>query len=227
MVEADVGVAARHILRLVERLESWMKHPHRDPCAQARALSRMRDTLRMRLLEHTGQRAPEMPDAELVQYAKKAASIEGQERVRKPFCALESCAYHHPLKRLCMLGLRRVSGKCPEYQPKKEGPVPLCHCQSCAFFYMDDWKRRCRLGRKATRGRCKDYAPRSNNGSTGQKIPACSKSSCIHWCRDDAGHHRCSIGLSRRAGQDCPEYRTKKSQFYLTMATVSICENKA
>jgi hypothetical protein len=203
----------RRILELAERLEYRLTHPHSHPHVQARALGCTRNALRRWLLKYTGQHTPRVTDAELVQYARKVVSmkqnIQKDVRKRKPFCALASCAHHHPLKRLCTIGLRRTSGECPEYQPKRKEQVTLCHRQSCAYYYQDDWRKRCRLGRRMPKGECEYYAPKPNIGRKMKKVPTCSKSSCVHWYREK-GRYRCRLGLSRRSGRDCPKYQPKK-----------------
>lgn len=205
----------QRILYLAERLEYRLAHPHPHPYTQARALGCTRNALRHRLLRYTGQHAPKVQDAELVQYAREVVSTEKgpvQRSARKPFCALLSCLHHHPLKRLCTIGLHRTSGECPEYQATKKEPVPLCRRLGCIYYYKDDWRGRCRLGHRMPKaGRCKYYVPKPDTGRKMKRVPACSKSSCVHWRRED-GRHRCRLGLSRRSGQDCPEYQSKETK---------------
>lgn len=121
-----------------------------------------------------------------------------QRSTRRPYCALASCLHHHPLKRLCMIGLRRTAGECPEYRPRKKEPATQCHRSRCAHYYQDDWRRRCQLGHRMPEGKCKDYTPKPNTSRPKKKIPTCSKSSCVHWYREE-GRYRCRLGFP--AGQ--------------------------
>lgn len=203
----------QRILELAERLEYRLTHPHPHPHTQARALGCTRNALRRRLLKYTGQHAPRVPDADLVRYAREVVSVKQgpyQRSTRRPYCALISCLHHHPLKRLCMISLRRTARECPEYRPRKKEPATQCHRSRCIHYYQDDWRRRCRLGHKMPEGKCKDYTPKPDTNRSRKKVPTCSKSSCTHWYRKD-GRYRCRLGLSRRARQDCPKYQPKET----------------
>lgn len=131
------------------------------------------------------------------------------KREPKPYCKLASCINRRPTKQLCLLGLRRASGECPEYRPKEKKPVPVCTRQSCVHFYLDDWKKRCRLGLRMPEGECEHYIPKP--GAQEKGVPYCTKSSCLHNCFSlEHGSYRCRIGLSRKTKEECPEYRPKK-----------------
>lgn len=126
------------------------------------------------------------------------------------YCALISCAYRHPIRRVCLVGRSRRSGACPGYRPRPTQAPPRCRTASCAHFYIDDWRGRCRLGLRWTdrAGTCPGYLRRHRLPQP--KVGTCSLSSCSFWYRSVDGRYRCALGLSRRSGQDCPRYERKR-----------------
>jgi hypothetical protein len=130
------------------------------------------------------------------------------------YCALASCAHRHPTKRACLIGRRRKSGcSCPDYRAKPPRVASKCRVASCVHFYHEgrQWLGRCRLGLKfrGKTGECSHYRPKAWTPRR-RKVGTCSLSSCIFWYRSETGRYRCSLGLSRRSGQECPRYARKR-----------------
>lgn len=99
------------------------------------------------------------------------------KKVRPHYCNLASCVHHHPAKRLCTIGLRRVAGGCPEYRPRQKEPVPVCRRMGCVHHYWEDWRGRCSLGLGMAKGQkdCPRYEKKP--GPDGRP---CFRISCVH-----------------------------------------------